>query len=81
MRAGSSAVSGSQFGCWDGSHHPTLLLPLVPTLHDPPPTLCLADIAKWESAVADRDAELQNLQRALGELSYESDAGEWVVGW
>lgn len=31
--------------------------------------------------MADRDAELQNLQRALGELSYESDAGEWVVGW
>eukprot|EP00887_Chlorella_sp_A99_P007773 scaffold20.g7773.t1 len=34
-----------------------------------------ADMAKWEAAVAERDAELQNLQRALGELSYESDAG------
>jgi hypothetical protein len=32
--------------------------------------------SKWESIVAARDAELGNMQRALGELSYESDAAE-----
>lgn len=31
---------------------------------------------KWEAKVAVRDEEVANLQRALGELSYESDAAE-----
>ena len=33
------------------------------------------DVAKWEAALAARDVELQNLQRALGE------AGETIRGW
>lgn len=35
-----------------------------------------SEAARWEGAAAARDAELANLQRALGELSYESDAAE-----
>ncbi|KAK9806416.1 hypothetical protein WJX73_004216 [Symbiochloris irregularis] len=35
-----------------------------------------ADLNAWEAAVASRDVELANLQSALGELAYESEAAE-----
>ncbi|KAH7622104.1 hypothetical protein NADE_004695 [Nannochloris sp. 'desiccata'] len=34
------------------------------------------EAARWEEIASARDAELANLQRALGEMSYESDAAE-----
>lgn len=34
------------------------------------------EAARWEDTASARDAELANLQRALGEMSYESDAAE-----
>ena len=34
------------------------------------------DAVRWEETASARDAELANLQRALGEMSYESDAAE-----
>ncbi len=35
-----------------------------------------AEATRWEAIAAAKDAELANLQRALGEMSYESDAAE-----
>ena len=39
-----------------------------------------ADVGKWEAALAARDVELQNLQRALGEPSQAARAGRLPEG-
>ena len=38
------------------------------------------EAARWEQIASSRDVELENMQRALGDLSFESDAAERLRG-